>query len=262
MDNDDAVMDYVRWAARYDIFYEAAPEGEMEFYLNAIHQQRGHILELGVGTGRIAIPAAAMGHRITGVDMYPTMLERARLKSNVRPLAGSIDLIEADMTKLALDKRDFDLVIIPAHTLALVTDEAQQRETLKRCAMHMAPHGTLIFNLFYPSEDLLNGDSDEVFLLGVVEDEESGLRHVLTGVNNFDTAHQTNRCVQTIETLDADGTLLEREELNVVFRYLHHEQVMEMLEQAGLRAEEVYGDFDGSSLSDESEEMIYVCRLS
>ena len=253
-------MDYGRWAERYDIFYEAAPEGELEFYLNAIDRIGGSILELGVGTGRIAIPAAAMGHDVTGVDLNRPMLDRCRHKSEQAPLPGNLTLVEADISELELPKRDFDLVIIPAHTLALVTDERKQLETLKRCADHMSGDATLIFNLFNPSPDLLNADKAETFLLGVIEDEISGNRHVLTGTNDFDTIRQLNQCTQVIETLNPNGDLIDREELLVLFRYLHHEQVLEMLEAAALHATDVFGDFDGSPLSEDSEEMIYVCR--
>ena len=255
-------MDYVRWAERYDIFYEAAPEGELEFYLTAIERSGGSILELGVGTGRIAIPAAVMGHDVVGVDLNRPMLDRAHQKLGDAPIVGSIELIEADMCKLDLVKKDFDLVTIPAHTLALVTDAESQLEALKRCALHMAPDAVCIFNLFYPSDDLINGEPGEKFLLGVIEGDEPGVRHVLTGTNDFDTATQTNHCTQIIETLDSRGQLVDREELRVEFRYLHHEQVLYLLDKAGLRLIEVFGDFDGSQLGCESEEMIYVCRLA
>ena len=87
----DDAMDYARWAVRYDIFYEAAPEGEMEFYLNAIRNVGGSVLELGVGTGRIAIPAAAMGFDITGIDLNRPMLERARAKSAGCAVTGHVN---------------------------------------------------------------------------------------------------------------------------------------------------------------------------
>ena len=254
-------MDYARWSDRYDIFYEAAPEGEFEFYLNAIARSGGSVLELGVGTGRIAIPAAVMGASVTGVDLNRPMLDRAREKVGESPLLGSLELIQSDMCELDLPKRDFDLVIIPAHTLALVTEARLQLATLQRCAEHMARDGTLIFNLFNPTTDLINAETGDVFLLGVVEDDEPGVRHVLTGTNDFDVATQTNRCVQTIETIDANGETIDREELLVEFRYLFDSQVIEMLDKSGLRLTESYGDFDGTPLTNDSEEMIYVCRL-
>ena len=255
-------MDYLRWAERYDIFYEAAPEGEMEYYLNAIQRCGGSVLELGVGTGRIAIPAAALGHDVTGIDLNKPMLDRARAKAARAPLPGNLELVQSDMAELSLDNRGFDLIIIPAHTLALLTDETRQLATLKRCATHMATDAKLIFNLFNPSDDLINGEPGETFLLGVVEDEDQGLRHVLTGVNDFDTRNQINRCTQMIETLNSNGEVIDREQLSVMFRYLHHDQVMEMLNEAGLRATSVLGDFDGSPLAADSEEMIYACQLA
>ena len=255
-------MDYLRWAERYDIFYEAAPEGEMEYYLNAIQRCGGSVLELGVGTGRIAIPAAALGHDVTGIDLNKPMLDRALEKAGRAPLAGHLELVRADIAELSLEKRDFDLIIIPAHTLALITDETLQLEVLKRCAMHMADDATLIFNLFNPSEDLINGDPGETFLLGVVQDENLGFRYVLSGTNEFDTQNQINRCLQTIETLDSNGNVIDREHLRVLFRYLHHDQVIQMLDKAGLRATSVFGDFDGSALTPDSEEMIYACQLA
>ena len=260
MDSTDLSMDYIRWAERYDIFYEAAPEGELEFYLNSIERVGGSVLELGVGTGRIAIPAAMMGHDVTGVDLNCPMLDCLRRKIGNAPLAGTLELIEGDISEFQLPKKDFDLVLIPAHTLALVTDENRQIAALNRCAAHMATDAKLIFNLFNPSDDLINDDSGERFLLGVVVEEEQGIRHVLSGINDFDTETQTNQCVQTIETFDSDGQLIEHEELNVVFRYLHHHDVMDMLNEAGLELVEFFGDFDSSPFDDDSEEMIYVCR--
>ena len=55
---------------------------------------------------------------------------------------------------------------------------------------------------------------------------------------------------QVIETLNTDGETIDREELQVLFRYLHHHQVNDMLEKAGLQEIEVFGDFDGSPLTD------------
>ena len=121
-------MDYLRWAERYDIFYEAAPEGELEYYLNAIQRRGGSVLELGVGTGRIAIPAAAMGHNITGVDLNQPMLDRARAKAARAPLEGNLELVQSDMAELSLDKKDFD----PHHHPGAHARSANSRSTSTR----------------------------------------------------------------------------------------------------------------------------------
>ena len=55
--------------------------------------------------------------------------------------------------------------------------------------------------------------------------------------------------------------MIDREELQVLFRYLHDDQVIAMLEKAEFYVVEAFGDFDGSPLDEDSEEMIYICRL-
>lgn len=258
-------MNYDRWAERYDVFYDAAPEGELEFYLNAIDKYGGPVLEIGVGTGRIAIPAAEKGHCITGVDLHLPMLKKARQKlarSSVAESGGSLKLIQADMTTLDLGDRKFATVIMPSNTLALALDGRLQSATIRRATAHMADDGVLAFNVFYPSPDMIFDDSEDEFLLGIVDRPADGLRHVLTGINRFDNRNQINYCTQIIETVSLDdGITKEREELAVEMRYLHHHQVMKMLCSAGLDAVQVYGGFDGSTLSEESEDMVYVCRM-
>ena len=258
-------MNYNRWAERYDIFYETAPEGELEFYLNAIDKHGGPVLEIGVGTGRIAIPAAEKGHCITGVDLHLPMLEKARqklAKSSVTENGGSLELIQADMTTLDLGDRKFATVIIPSNTLALALDSQLQSAAIQRVAAHMDDDGVFLFNIFYPSPDMIFDDSEDEFLLGIVDRSEDGLRHVLTGINRFDNRNQINYCTQTIETLSLNnGITKEREELSVEMRYLHHHQVMKMLAPAGLNAVQIYGDFNGSPLTEESEDMVYVCQM-
>lgn len=254
-------MNYDRWAKRYDIFYESGPAGEVEFYIDAIERFGGPVLEIGVGTGRIAIPAAAKGHRVVGIDLHEPMLERARAKISAAGLTSdAIDLIQADMTTFDLGPAKFETVIIPANTLALALDEAAQQMTLKRAAAHMVADGALIFNIYNPTPDMIYDDSEDEFLIGVVDSPDMNLRHVLTGINRFDNENQINRCTQIIETLSWDGETVDREELAVTTRYLHHHQVLAMLSAAGLEATEIYGDFDRSPLSDELDEMIYICK--
>ena len=54
-------MDYVAWAEWYDIFYAAADPGDIDFYHGLCKASGGPVLEIGVGTGRIALPLAQQG---------------------------------------------------------------------------------------------------------------------------------------------------------------------------------------------------------
>ena len=85
-------MNYSTWAEWYDVIYSLAPAGEVDFYVRlAKHAARAHpepvearparVLELGIGTGRIALPTVLAGANVTGIDLYAPMLDRAAAKA-------------------------------------------------------------------------------------------------------------------------------------------------------------------------------------
>src|SRR5437868_13070433 len=89
----------------------------------ATHKSR--ILELGVGTGRIALPIIGAGYRYTGVDISPRMLEK--LRAALRAIPGAeqrVTLVEGDITALPFADRSFD-VVLTVHVLHLVADRAR-----------------------------------------------------------------------------------------------------------------------------------------
>ena len=184
-------MDYVAWAEWYDIFYAAADPGDVSFYHGLAGASGGPLLEIGVGTGRIALPLAQEGMEVVGIDLNEPMLKVAQEKAlEVAPLSGSLRLIQADMRNFNL-KRHFPVVIIPARTLLLATTEEDQLNALCCAASHLAPDGTMAFNLFYPDPEMLGDDPDEEFLLEVAEKPDGG-RYVLTAKNHFDLESQIN----------------------------------------------------------------------
>ena len=257
----NAPMDYEQWARVYDLFYSVGPELEVDFYLDLMQECDAPVLELGVGTGRVAIPAALAGHQVVGVDSQPSMLKVAKSKSAKAGVApGSLELMQGDMAELNLEFRDFGMVIIPGNSLALVLSEEAQQATILAAAEHLKPGGALVFSLYNASDQVINNDDNEQFLLGVVDDPTERKRHILSGINRFDRSQQINDCTQYMETVARDGTLLQRQELRVVTRYLTRAQAERMVTSAKLQVEHVYGDFDRSGYSESSDEMILVCR--
>ena len=119
----------------------------------------------------------------------------------------------------------------------------------------------MAFNLFYPDPEMLAEDPEEEFLLEVVE-RPGGGRYVLTAKNHFDTVTQLNHGTQIVEEVDQNGNFLRRQELDVLVRYLHPEQVIGLCNRVGLEVIEMWGDFKGSELSDDSEEIVVLARRS
>ncbi|MDP6668164.1 MAG: class I SAM-dependent methyltransferase, partial [Dehalococcoidia bacterium] len=148
-------MDYVAWAEWYDIFYSTADPGDVDFYHGLCKASGGPVLEIGVGTGRLAIPLARDGMEVVGIDLNEPMLKVAQERAlEAAPLSGSLKLIQADMQNFDL-KRQFPVVIIPARTLLLGTSEDEQYHALCCAAQHLEPDGTMAFNVFYPDPLML-----------------------------------------------------------------------------------------------------------
>src|SRR5215216_3132795 len=84
----------------YDLEH-AGFRDDIELYLRLAEVVGDPILELGCGTGRVLLPLAAAGHRITGIDRSRPMLERARstLKTNTSSLLRRVTLSEGSMTE-------------------------------------------------------------------------------------------------------------------------------------------------------------------
>lgn len=256
-------MNYASWAKWYDLFYSTEPGDEAEFYLKEMLAAEGPVLEIGVGTGRIAIPAAQQGVEVFGIDASAEMLAVAESKARKEgPLAAELTLLQADMRNFDLQRKDFALVMIPAHTLLLATSYQEQLETLCCATKHVRPGGKLIFNLFNPTPDLIFDDSPDPIEIGRVEDQETGSTYLLSAINSFDTDQQINDALQIVSEVGVDGSNVEKERLPVRLRYTFAHEVFSMLEETQVKVETVLGWFDGSPFAEDSEEMIFVARCS
>ncbi len=248
------------WAEWYDVFYAEAHLDEVEFYVDLAAKAGGPVLEMGVGTGRIAIPAAQAGAAVTGVDLHQSMLNEASRKlASAGPLAGSVELIRADMRELDLGRR-FALFIIPARTLMLVRSRRDQERILRRAAAHLAPGGRLVFNVSVPDPETLLGSSGKRVLLGHSVNPETGRRCILWAINRYNSRSQLNRGTQTVEEVDCGGRVVRSADLDATARFLFPAEVHVLAQSAGLRVLEVYGGFDGSAFTEASEEMIVVAE--
>ncbi len=86
---------------------------------------RSRILELGIGTGRIALPIIRAGYSYTGIDISPRMMERLRATLLTIPNASQrVQLIEGDITSMPFTDRSFDIVL-SVHVYHLIANRAQ-----------------------------------------------------------------------------------------------------------------------------------------
>jgi SAM-dependent methyltransferase len=143
------VSAYDKIARIYDPWSVTVVE-DVPFYLEEAKRFGGPVLELGVGTGRIAVPLAASGLEVIGVDLSAGMLEVAR---ETAALAGvELDLRHGDMRHPPVDST-FPLVLAPFRSLMHMETDADRRAVLRAAHRHLERNGHFIFDVFTPSRE-------------------------------------------------------------------------------------------------------------
>ena len=256
---------YDPWADIYDAVYSYV-RADIPFYMQEAVESGGPVLELGVGTGRIAIPTAQLGIDVVGIDTSAAMLSRARHKlSTLGEGSGNVELIVADMREFDLRdesgaQRKFPLITIPFRGfLALMTVEEQIR-ALERIRSHLSPGGKLVFNIFVPDPNIAFEQSDVPRHFNDVTDPLTGTSYILYQQSWYDTYDQIVRIRMLIEELDEDSVVASRMYRDYSLRYCHRWEIHHLLVMCGFKIEDVWGDFDRSVLGPESTEMIWVAR--
>ncbi len=141
---------YRRWAPIYDHTFGKIVEAAVLRATACANQFSGRLLEAGVGTG-LALPHYGSGLRVTGIDLSPDMLARARERVARHGLANVEALLEMDATALAFPNESFD-VTVAMFVMTVVPDPGQVMRELARVTK---PGGAvLICNHFSVKEGL------------------------------------------------------------------------------------------------------------
>jgi SAM-dependent methyltransferase len=136
-------------ALHYDLLAEVDRNivGDLAVYA-ALTDQPARILELGAGTGRVAIDLAQRGHQVLGLDISAPMLAQAEAKRALLgpEIAARLRFVRGDMAALALNET-FDLVVATYYALAHLPAGTAWRNTFKGVADHLAPGGLAAFHM-------------------------------------------------------------------------------------------------------------------
>jgi SAM-dependent methyltransferase len=250
---------YAPIADIYDFSYEDFTE-DADFYQNLAESVDGPLLELGVGSGRVAIPLAEAGYEVVGLDNSPSMLEQARARlKKVRKLKGSVELIEGDMTSFDLG-RQFGLVYVAANTFQhLLTTEAQLA-CLERARAHLAPDGLFAFSVRSPaSVPWEPAEWAPLQLNWTRQDPESGDLIMKMAAEQPDPGRMVRRITYVYDRVSPDGAV-KRQVFTTELRHATEAELTLLLQQAGLRVTHVYGDYDLSPAGF-GDDLIFVARL-
>jgi SAM-dependent methyltransferase len=138
-------------AQLYDPWSASVVE-DISFYVDEALESGGELVELGVGTGRIAIPVALSGAHVSGVDSSPGMLAVCAERAREAGVADRLDLRLGDLRRPPVDERVL-LVTCPFRSYLHLRDDAERLEALRAARELLEPGGRLVFDVFTPSRE-------------------------------------------------------------------------------------------------------------
>ena len=140
----------------YDEWYPGSDDvaAVVEFVAELVRSRAGRVLELGVGTGRLAIPLAVHGMEVHGVDTSSAMLDRLR----ARDPDGRVAVTVGDMVDNQPDG-PFDVVLVAYNTLFNLESAERQAACFIAAAERLAPEGVLVLEAFVPEDPPREGST-------------------------------------------------------------------------------------------------------
>ena len=236
--------------------------GDVSFYLDLARRAGGEVLEIGVGTGRVALQLAKAGVRVTGLDLSPDMLAIAAEKAAASRLVERLRLERGDMRNFDLATRDFGLVIVPYRAFQILLTPEDQFAALAAFRRHLRKGGILALHLFDPDlRFLLPGATGPVDRARCVDRSTGRTVEAVLETALFDHVNQTRRDLWRYRTFAPDGTIAEEEALELSIRWSFRWEMRHLLQFAGFAVEAEFSDFLGSPPA-YGKEQIWVARNS
>lgn len=252
-------------ARLYDLDLSADP-GDVELFQALARRTGGPIVELAVGSGRIAVPLAEDGHRVVGLDLDAAMLARARARmANAgRRAAARIELVEGDLTEAAANPAvraggPYQLAILALNSILILNTPERQRQALRSMAGLLAPGGLAVVDTWIPVPADLTAFDGRLSLDWLRTDPETGHDVAKQSAAWFDPVSR----VVTLVTLFDEGRPGEppvRWTRTDVLRFVTVDELISYATDAGLQVETVAGDHELNPLSPGSDRAVLLAR--
>ncbi|MGH2718418.1 MAG: class I SAM-dependent DNA methyltransferase [Actinomycetota bacterium] len=236
-----------RIASIYDVLYPPGPDADLAAGVIAAlasSSGAGPVLELGIGTGRVALPLAGLGVEVHGVDASEAMVAQLRAK----PGGQAIPVTIGDFTSLP-DGASYAVIFVAFNTFFALPDQDAQLRCLQSVAEHLIPGGAFVVEAFVPDPSRFDrGQRTSTTLL-------AGDWVVLESAVHDPVA-------QKVRLVHALITATENRLYPVELRYAWPAELDVMGRLAGFRREHRWGGWDRSAFSAASEKHVSVYRLA
>ena len=205
----------------------------------------GRLLELGIGTGRLAIPLLHRGVQVEGIEASPAMIDHLR----ARPGGSLIQVFRADLAEFELPHRDFDVAVCAVSTFFMLPSRAAQESCLAATARHLRPGGILFIEAFRPDPDRFDANGHRV---------ES--RPDPVGTHVVRSHHDaSSRCIHISHEF-SEGARMSS--YDVSLHYATTEELDDMASLAGLSLTGRWHDWTGSPVTATSTDPISIYEVA
>ena len=228
---------YDRIARIYDP-WSASVREDVGFYVDEAIHSGGPVVELAVGTGRIAVPTAKAGIDVIGVDESPGMLTVAREYAEREGVSHRLDLRVGDLREPPVTER-VPLVTVPFRSLLHMPDDAEKIRALSAARDLLEPDGLLVFDVFAPSREDIE-ETDGLWL-----EREPGI------FERADWDTDTRTLVLSVRGPQGEATM--------TLSWSSHDEWQRLLEETGFEVEACYGWFDRRPYAG-GEDSIWIAR--
>jgi SAM-dependent methyltransferase len=233
------VSTYDAFAPIYDEWAAHMTE-DVPFYVELASETKGPLVELAVGSGRVAIPVArAAGRPVIGIDSSPAMLAQARERAAASGV--ELDLREGDMRELELEERA-GLVYCPFRALLHVRGWQDKRRVFERVAASLRPGGRFAWNAFVPSHEY------------AARHDGFASRH--GDLWEYSEFHAADNRIDLTAFVGEPGA----EPRTISLWWCTRSEWEGLVDVAELEVEALYGWFDRRPFDDRSEEFVWIAR--
>lgn len=243
---------------------------DVKFYVDQylqITQNQGSILELGVGTGRIAIKAAKKGAKLTGLDIHKGMLAAADHHRKQLPASkqNHLQLIQGDMRSFDLGQ-SFDLITVPFNAFQHLYTIADVKACLQTIKKHLKPNGQLIFDVLMPDLEYLQRPPYQIvkgiqFYHPIWQAE-----YVYSERSAYDPVSQINQVWiyydQVEPPIRTDASAPKQHAIQLSHRYFFPQELEALLDFNGFQIKHRFGGFEGEILEEGCESQVLICQLN
>jgi ubiquinone/menaquinone biosynthesis C-methylase UbiE len=245
-------MTYRLAAKFYDLF---GSKNDIEFYKELALQSGDKVLELGVGTARVAISLARAGVTVVGVDNSIHMLRvaRAKLAKEAEDVRNRVTLKKGDMRSFELNE-SFPFIYIPASTFDHNLMVEDRKRTLNCVYKHLKKNGIFAFDLEQATPD----KPEKSWWIDRKETEDGKMV-----VRSIFTRKNTVKCTLSLDIfydVYKNGKLLERYHEYGEVAIVSKDEIVRLLEENGFKVVNIYGDFNRSKHHKDSSRIVLVTR--